>query len=69
MKTIILKTNLKCSGCIASVRPGLDTVEGLSSWEIDITDPDRPLKAEVESDDVEARIIQVLEKSGFKGWT
>jgi copper chaperone CopZ len=68
MKTLIFKTTLKCNGCIASVKPGLDAIEGLTKWEIEIAEPDRPLKAEVESDDVEEKIIQVLEKSGFKAW-
>jgi copper chaperone CopZ len=68
MKTLIFKTTLKCNGCIASVKPGLDAIEGLTKWEIDITNPDRPLEAEVETDDVEEKIFQVLEKSGFKAW-
>ena len=68
MKTLIFKTTLKCNGCIASVKPGLDAIEGLTKWEIDITNPDRPLKAEVETDDIEDQIIQVLENSGFKAW-
>lgn len=63
-----LKTNIKCNGCIAAVKPGLDDTEGLTRWEVDLTDPDRKLTAEVDSEEVKESLIKTLEKAGYKAW-
>ncbi|HOI87002.1 MAG TPA: cation transporter [Lentimicrobium sp.] len=69
MKTILVKTNLKCNGCIAAVKPALDAIEGLNSWEVDLSSPDRTLSAEVDGEAVESEITAALEKSGYKAWS
>ncbi len=69
MKTILVKTNLKCNGCIAAVKPALDAIEGLKSWEVDLSSPDRTLRAEVNGEAVESEIRAALEKSGYKAWS
>lgn len=66
MKTLIVKTTLKCNGCVSSVKPGLDELLGEGKWEVDLTSPDRLLKAEVESDKIREKIIRVLEQAGHK---
>lgn len=63
-----LKTNIKCNGCIAAVKPGLDDTEGLTRWEVDLSDPYRKLTAEVESEEVKESLIKTLEKAGYKAW-
>jgi copper chaperone len=63
-----LKTNIKCNGCIAAIKPGLDATEGLKRWEVDLTDPDRKLTAEVDSEEVKENLIKTLEKAGYKAW-
>ncbi|HPJ61460.1 heavy metal-associated domain-containing protein [Lentimicrobium sp.] len=63
-----LKTNIKCNGCIAAIKPGLDATEGLTRWEVDLTDPDRKLTAEVDSEEVKENLIKTLEKAGYKAW-
>lgn len=64
MKTIQLKTNVKCGACVAAITPEMDKVaEGL--WKVDLTHPDRILT--VEGEVQEENIIQALEASGYKG--
>ena len=41
MKTLQFKTNIKCGGCVAAVKPFLDAAEGIESWEVDLQNPDR----------------------------
>jgi len=64
METIKLKTSVKCNGCVATVTPFLNNLEGLERWSVDLTDPDRILTADISgitADDVMA----VLHKAGF----
>jgi copper chaperone len=64
MEQIKLKTSLKCNGCLATVTPYLNQLEGLGEWSVDLSDPNRTLTAEVSgicADDV----IAVIGKAGF----
>jgi copper chaperone len=66
MKTIKLKTDIKCGGCVAKVTPALNAVAGEHAWQVDVTDPARILT--VTGDHVsEQQIIQAINKAGFKG--
>ena len=65
METKKFKTNIKCTGCIATVTPFLDEAVGKSQWEVDLTDPSRILTVKSEGDkDV---VVKALEKAGYKG--
>ncbi|MFH1120162.1 MAG: hypothetical protein V1775_10070 [Bacteroidota bacterium] len=66
MEVIKFKTNLKCNGCISAVTPFLDAVEGLGSWEVDLTTPDRVMNAKVDSEGSIASIITAFENAGYK---
>jgi copper chaperone CopZ len=37
------KTNLRCGGCVAAVKPHLDRAPGVARWEVDIASPDKTL--------------------------
>ena len=65
MKTIKFKTNINCSGCIATAKPYLDTVKNLESWEVDTQNPDKILT--VKGDEVSAAdVIANVQKAGYK---
>ncbi len=66
METLTFKTNLKCNGCIAAVKPLLDTIDGLQKWEVDLTTPERTLKAEVNSEIVKEKIISAFREKGYE---
>lgn len=40
----------------------------VKKWEVDLTDPERKLTAEVDSEELKQTIISSLEKSGYKAW-
>jgi copper chaperone len=64
MSKLELKTNVKCSACVATITPEMDKVaEG--AWKVDLAHPDRILT--VQGDVKEEVIIQALAKSGYKG--
>lgn len=58
------KTNINCSGCVAQVKPYLESVEGIKHWEVDTQKPDKILSVsgDVESDTIE----QAVADAGFQ---
>jgi copper chaperone len=65
MKTVQFKTNIKCSGCVASVTPELNKAVGENNWKVDLQSPDKVLTVSVEEPD-EATIREAVEKTGYK---
>jgi copper chaperone len=59
------KTNINCGGCVASVKPHLDKVEGICHWEVDTTNKDKVLTIESEGM-TEQEVIETVQKAGFK---
>lgn len=68
METLKYKTTLKCDGCVAAVKPGLDRMEGLKNWSVDLNSPDRTLTALVETSDLSEKIVETFERAGYKAW-
>ena len=59
------KTNIKCDGCIAKVKPLLDEANGILNWEVDTNDSDKILS--VNSDGISAEeIMEKVKEAGFK---
>ncbi|GAA0564279.1 heavy-metal-associated domain-containing protein [Chitinophaga japonensis] len=65
MKTVQFKTNIKCSGCIATVTPVLNEVAGQDNWEVDLQSPDKVLTVAIDKAGKE-EIQQAIEKAGYK---
>lgn len=64
MESNKFKTNIKCTGCVATVTPFLDAAVGESKWEVDLNDPSRILTVNAETD--KEVVIRALEKAGYK---
>lgn len=64
MDTNKFKTNIKCSGCVATVTPFLDEAVGERKWEVDLADPAKILTVKTETD--KEVVIRALEKAGYK---
>jgi copper chaperone len=65
METVQFKTNIKCSGCVATVTPVLNQLVGEDNWEVDLQSPDKLLTVSGEQAD-EEKIKQAIEKVGYK---
>ena len=65
MKTIALKTNINCSGCIARVTPVLNDTVGKDSWNVDTQNPDKILTITTDKLSEDA-VINTVKKAGFK---
>jgi len=59
------KTNINCSGCVASVKPHLDNAVGICEWNVDTTNKDKILTVKSEGITKE-QVIETVQKAGFK---
>jgi copper chaperone len=64
MKTIELKTNINCSGCVAKVTPTLNQTVGESNWKVNTQNPKKILTVSTENLS-EKEVIQAVERAGF----
>lgn len=65
-QTLKFKTNIKCSGCVATVKPFFDQADGIQDWAVDLEHPDRLLTVQTAQLD-EEDIIRLLREAGYHG--
>lgn len=65
MKTVKFKTTINCGSCIKSVTPFLNELINVETWKVDVEDPDKILKIEIDDNDSDV-IIQAVKKAGFE---
>ncbi|MEJ8817650.1 heavy-metal-associated domain-containing protein [Lacibacter sp. H407] len=66
MNTLTFKTNIKCSGCIATATPFLDKVAGEDNWEVDVANPEKILRIEADQSVTAEQVIKAVEEAGYK---
>jgi copper chaperone CopZ len=64
MESLKFKTSLKCNGCINAIKPGLEKLEGIESWTVDLASPDKTLTVVAERSSTED-IINAVKKAGY----
>jgi len=58
------KTNLKCGGCVAKLKPYLDSDPGIGSWTVNTDSPDKVLS--VDGNNVSLQhVSELVQKAGF----
>lgn len=65
MKTVQFKTNIKCSGCVATVTPELNKAAGENNWSVDLQSIDKVLTVSAEGLS-ETTIKEAIAKAGYK---
>jgi copper chaperone len=58
------KTNIKCGGCIQTVRPFLEGLKEIKNWQVDLASPDRILS--VDGDITPEKVIQAIQAAGYR---
>ncbi|RYZ55530.1 MAG: copper chaperone [Sphingobacteriales bacterium] len=59
------KTNINCGGCVSAVTPHLNAEKAISSWDVDIKDPNKVLTVETEELSA-AQVAELVANAGFK---
>jgi copper chaperone CopZ len=65
MNTQKFKTNIKCSGCLATATPFLNAVVGEDNWEVDLQTSQKTLTVVTESEVSENKIIEAVVQAGY----
>ena len=63
METLKFKTNIKCSGCIATVTPVLDKTAGKDNWKVDLEDRNKTLTIVTDASD--EQVAAALKEVGY----
>jgi copper chaperone len=58
------KTNIKCGGCIQKVKPYLDELKEIKTWNVDLDSPDRTMTVEGELSS--ESIIRAISSAGYR---
>lgn len=65
MNTLKFNTNLKCSGCIAKIKPLLDKIPEIEQWSVNLNTPQRILTVQLKSGQP-SLIIKTLQQAGYQ---
>jgi len=65
MEELKFKTTLKCGGCEEKVTPGLNAIDEIEEWDVDLDSADKILTV-FATKNVEDKIIEAVEKVGFE---
>ncbi len=68
MNTLKFKTNLKCEGCKNAVRPFLNQIEAINSWNVDLSHNDKILTVEantISDDEIAAQVKEAFNQAGY----
>lgn len=69
METLNFKTNIKCSGCVASVTPFLNSIPSVAhidGWNVDTDSPDKILTVQTTDNRIGAEIQKAVELAGYR---
>jgi len=59
------RTNLRCAGCLDAIRPHLNALPGIKSWNVDLERTDKPLTVEGENTDSD-QVRTAMKKAGYE---
>ena len=68
MKTLKFSTDLKCAGCMYAIKPYMDEIEGIKSWDVDLESPSKEVTVEAETDSVRELSKNVKKAIGAAGY-
>lgn len=61
---IQFKTNIQCSGCLATVTPFLNNVSSIKEWKVDINNPDKVLTV-IGEEITDEQVSAAVKAAGF----
>ena len=65
METLKFKTNINCGGCVKSVTPHLNQLDGVESWQVDTNNPDKILEVKSQNG-TRQKVVKAVEQAGFE---
>lgn len=65
MQKILFKTSLKCNGCVNAIKPGMDSIQDVHSWNVLLDTDNKVLEVEADND-VTEQVLESVKKAGYE---
>jgi len=65
METIRFKTSLKCGGCVSAITPGMESINSIEHWSVDLESSEKILEVDA-SEDISEQVIDSVKKAGYQ---
>ncbi len=65
IQTLRFKTSLKCSGCVRAITPGLESLNTIEQWNVDLESQEKVLEVQA-TDDISEMVIESVKKAGYQ---
>jgi copper chaperone len=65
MEKLLFKTSLKCAGCVKAITLGLESIQEISRWNVDLESENKTLEIETNAD-VSEKVIESVKKAGYQ---
>ena len=68
MKTLKFKTDLKCAGCMYAIKPYMDALDGIESWDVDLESKDKIVKVVTRTaskEEIQKAIEDAISEAGY----
>jgi copper chaperone len=68
MKKLKFKSSLKCNGCVNAIKPFMDSVEEISSWNVDLDSSEKIIEVNTNNQnisDLEEKLSKEITKIGY----
>ncbi len=65
MTSYKFKTSLKCNGCVAAIKPGMEAINGIEKWTVNLGNPGSELQVEGKPG-LEQTIVNTVQSAGYK---
>ncbi|MFW5915881.1 MAG: heavy-metal-associated domain-containing protein [Bacteroidota bacterium] len=68
MQTLKFKTDLKCAGCMYAIKPYMDALEGIESWDVDLNSKDKIVKVVTKTaskEEIQEAIEDAIAEAGY----
>ena len=62
---VSFRTSLKCSGCVARIKPAMDSLQDVAEWSVDLNAPEKVLHVTLKTGD-KASVVKAVEALGYK---
>ncbi|MFP4621063.1 MAG: cation transporter, partial [Bacteroidales bacterium] len=62
------KTDLKCAGCMYAIKPYMDALEGIESWDVDLNSKDKIVKVVTKTaskEEIQKAIEDAIAEAGY----
>ena len=68
MQTLRFKTDLKCAGCMYAIKPYMDALEGIESWDVDLDSKEKIVEVVTKTatkDEIKKAIEDAISEAGY----